>query len=91
MTGGSTYLVGENGPELFQAGSTGRIYNTNDTRGLMSMVQAVIAAGDHGGRQVVNNSTNFGTTNVNLVGGSSVQDVLRQAAMATKQQRIRQS
>lgn len=91
VTGGSTYLVGENGPELFAAGSTGRIYNTHDTQGLMSMVSSIIAAGEHGGRQAVHNNTNFGTTNVNLVGGSSVQDLLRQSAMAAKQQRIRQS
>lgn len=93
MTGGRMFLAGENGPELVVPGSTGRIYNTHDTQGIMSMVSSLLASGEHGGRQAVasSNPLNIGTVNNYMGQQTDLNALLRQSAMQAKQARIRSS
>ena len=76
--GGTPYLVGERGPELFVPGSNGGVMSNNDMRAAMGS-----RPGGAGGSPVLNMS--FQSTNINGVEYVS-RDQLEQAMAATRRQ-----
>jgi len=78
VTGGSPYLVGERGPELFVPGTGGSVVPANDLRAAMGA-----APGSSGGSPVLNMS--FESTNIGGVEYVS-RDQLEQAMAATRRQ-----
>jgi hypothetical protein len=76
-TGGTPYLVGERGPELFVPGTSGNVMSNNDLRSAMGSSSAAAGA------PVLNMS--FQTTNIGGVEYVS-RDQLEQAMAATRRQ-----
>lgn len=92
VTSGQTYLVGEKGPELFTAATSGSIHSTRDTMGILQSVASMYGrVGGDGASAITNNNTHFGTVNVQSVGAPNLEDLQRRAAWAAKSARIRQS